>query len=94
MKSIAGLKGNPQLTARSLPNLFFKGLSLRVIEDFLKKTYQVQVSYPTIHLLGPPHDTAIEQAREGTQSTRRKPMAYRRNHSESQGRAAVPMERA
>lgn len=47
-ESIAGLKGNPQLIVAAC-DLFFKGLSLRVIEDFLKKTYQVQVSYPTIH---------------------------------------------
>jgi putative transposase len=47
-ESTAGLKGNPQLIIAAC-DLFFKGLSLRVIADFLKKTYQVLVSHPTIH---------------------------------------------
>ena len=47
-EATSGLKGNPQLIVAAC-DLYFKGLSLRVIEDFLKKTYQVQASYPTIH---------------------------------------------
>ncbi len=47
-ESTTGLKGNPQLIIASC-DLFFKGLSLRVISDHLKKIYRVNVSHPTIH---------------------------------------------
>lgn len=43
-----GLKGNP-LAVVVAADLYFKGLSLRMIEDHLKRIYSLNVSYPTIH---------------------------------------------
>jgi len=43
-----GLKGNP-LAVTAAADLFFKGLSLRAIEDHMNKIYSSNVSYPTIH---------------------------------------------
>jgi transposase-like protein/DNA-directed RNA polymerase subunit RPC12/RpoP len=43
-----GLKGNP-LTVTIAADLYFKGLSLRMIEDHLSRIYSSNVSYPTIH---------------------------------------------
>jgi putative transposase len=43
-----GLKGNP-LAVIAVADLYFKGLSLRAIEDHMNKIYSLHVSYPTIH---------------------------------------------
>ncbi|MEM2143864.1 MAG: DDE-type integrase/transposase/recombinase [Candidatus Jordarchaeaceae archaeon] len=43
-----GLKGNP-LAMVAIADLYFKGLSLRMIEDHMKKVYSIDVSYPTLH---------------------------------------------
>lgn len=43
-----GLKGNPLVTVIAT-DLFFKGLSLRSIEDHFKRVYSLDISYPTIH---------------------------------------------
>ena len=43
-----GLKGNP-LAVTAAADLYFKGLSLRMIEDHLNRIYALNVSYPTIH---------------------------------------------
>ncbi len=43
-----GLKGNP-LAVVVAADLYFKGLSLRMIEDHLNRIYSLNVSYPTIH---------------------------------------------
>ena len=43
-----GLKGNP-LAVVVATDLYFKGLSLRMIADHLKRIYSLNVSYPTIH---------------------------------------------
>ena len=43
-----GLKGNP-LAMAAVADLYFKGLSLRMIEDHMNRIYSVNVSYPTIH---------------------------------------------
>jgi len=43
-----GLKGNP-LAVVVATDLFFKGLSLRMIEDHLNRIYSLDVSYPTIY---------------------------------------------
>ena len=43
-----GLKGNP-LAIVVAADLYFKGLSLRMITDHLNRIYSLTVSYPTIH---------------------------------------------
>jgi len=43
-----GLKGNP-LAVIVAADLYFKGVSLRMIEDHLNRIYSLKVSYPTIH---------------------------------------------
>ncbi len=43
-----GLKGSP-LAVVVAADLFFKGVSLRMIEDHLNRIYSLDVSYPTIH---------------------------------------------
>lgn len=43
-----GLKGNP-LAMVIATDLFFKGLSLRSIEDHFKRVYTLDISYPTIY---------------------------------------------
>jgi len=43
-----GLKGNP-LAVTAAADLYFKGLSLRMIKDHLNRIYSLNVSYPTIH---------------------------------------------
>lgn len=43
-----GLKGNP-LAVTATADLYFKGLSLRMIEDHMNRIYALNVSYPTIH---------------------------------------------
>jgi putative transposase len=43
-----GLKGNP-LAVTAAVDLYFKGISLRMIEDHLNKIYSLNISYPTIH---------------------------------------------
>jgi transposase-like protein len=43
-----GLKGNP-LAVTATADLYFKGLSLRMIEDHMNRIYGLNVSYPTIH---------------------------------------------
>jgi transposase-like protein len=43
-----GLKGNP-FAMTVVADLYFKGLSLRLIEDHMKRIYSLKVSYPTIH---------------------------------------------
>lgn len=43
-----GLKGNPFAVAAAA-DLYFKGLSLRMIEDHMKRIYSLNVSYPTVH---------------------------------------------
>jgi len=43
-----GLKGNP-LAVTAAVDLYFKGLSVRMIENHLNKIYSLNVSYPTIH---------------------------------------------
>lgn len=43
-----GLKGNP-LAVTATADLYFKGLSLRMIEDHMNRIYSLRVSYPTIH---------------------------------------------
>lgn len=43
-----GLKGNP-LAVTAAADLYFKGLSLRMIEDHMNRIYSLNVSYPTIH---------------------------------------------
>jgi putative transposase len=43
-----GLKGNP-LAVIAAADLYFKGLSLRAVENHMNSIYSVNVSYPTIH---------------------------------------------
>jgi len=43
-----GLKGNP-LAVTATADLYFKGLSLRMIEDHMSRIYSLNISYPTIH---------------------------------------------
>jgi transposase-like protein len=43
-----GLKGNP-LAVTAAADLYFKGLSLRMIKDHMGRIYSLNVSYPTIH---------------------------------------------
>ncbi|MEM2129324.1 MAG: IS6 family transposase [Candidatus Bathyarchaeia archaeon] len=43
-----GLKGNP-LAMVIATDLFFKGLSLRSIDDHFKRVYALDIPYPTIH---------------------------------------------
>jgi transposase-like protein/ribosomal protein S27AE len=43
-----GLKGNP-LAVTATADLFFKGLSVRMIENHMNRIYRLNVSYPTIH---------------------------------------------